>query len=151
MPGATGLSTAPGREILSNAMSQKNVEMLRAAFDEWNAGDMDALRERYDPEVMIVRGLEGWPETGPVVGRDAVMAYFEQLRGTWDSDTVEPTSDFIGVGARVVVRHVWRGVGRGPESKIEWTVVYTFRESRVFLMEYFWDHVEALETLGLSE
>ena len=133
------------------AMSQENIELLRAALEAYNAGDMDALRERYDPDAMIVRGLDGWPETGPVVGRDAVMRYFEQLRETWDSDSLEPTSDFIGVGARVVVRHVWRGVGRGPESKMEWTVVYTFRDGRVVPMEYFWDHAEALETLGLSE
>jgi hypothetical protein len=33
----------------------------------------------------------------------------------------------------------------------EWNAGDTFRESKVFLMEYFWDHAEALETLGLSE
>ena len=37
---------------------------------------MDALRERYDPDAMIVRGLEGWPEQEPAVGREAVMRYF---------------------------------------------------------------------------
>ena len=31
-------------------MSQENVEMVRAAFEAWNAGDMDAFSEMYDPE-----------------------------------------------------------------------------------------------------
>jgi hypothetical protein len=28
---------------------------------------------------------------------------------------------------------------------------FTLRKGRIFLMEYFWDHAEALEALGLSE
>ena len=53
-------------------MSQENVEVVRAAFEAWNAGDMDAFREMYDPDA-IVRMLEDWPEPGPFVGREAVM------------------------------------------------------------------------------
>ena len=42
---------------------------------------MDALRELYDPDV-IVRMPEDWPEPGPFVGREAVMRQLEQLRET---------------------------------------------------------------------
>jgi ketosteroid isomerase-like protein len=66
-------------------MSQENVEIVRAAFEAWNAGDMDALREMHDPDV-IARPPEGWPEPGPYAGREAVMRWFEQLRETWDAD-----------------------------------------------------------------
>jgi hypothetical protein len=31
---------------------------------------------------------------------------------------------------------------------MEFTVVYTFRKGKVFLLEYLWDHPEALEALG---
>ena len=31
------------------------------------------------------------------------------------------------------------------------TGVYTLRKGRVVSIEFFWDHAEALETLGLSE
>ncbi len=34
---------------------------------------------------------------------------------------------------------------------MEITVVNTMRGGRIFGQEYFWDHAEALETLGLSE
>ena len=61
-------------------MSQENVEIVRAAYETWNAGDVDALRELHDPDVIIVRTPEGWPEPGPFVGREAVMRQFEQLR-----------------------------------------------------------------------
>ncbi len=111
---------------------------------------MDAFRELYDPDV-IVRTPEGWPEPGPFVGREAVMRQFEQQRETWDADALEPISDFIDAADRVVVRFIWRGAGHGPEANMEMTAVYTVRKGRIFCLEFFWDHAEALETLGLSE
>ena len=131
-------------------MSEENVEIVRRGFEVWNTGDMDALRELYDPGI-VWRPAEGWPEPGPYVGREAVMRQLEQLRETWDTDSFELISDFIDVGDRVAVRFIWRGVGRGPESNIEGTGVYAVRKGRIFSIEFFWDHAEALETLGLSE
>jgi ketosteroid isomerase-like protein len=131
-------------------MSLENVKVAKAAFDAWNAGDMDAFRELCDPEI-IVRPPERWPEPGPFVGREAVMREWEQTRETWDADIVEPISDFIDAGDRVVVRQIWRGVGRGPESNIEVTNVFTVRKGLIFQQEFFWDHAEALATLGLWE
>ena len=63
-------------------MSQENVEIVRAFITAWNAGNMDAIREMYDPDV-IMRFAEGWPEPGPFVGRDEVMRQLEQMRETW--------------------------------------------------------------------
>jgi ketosteroid isomerase-like protein len=131
-------------------MSQENVEVVKAAYVAWNAGDMDAFRELYDPDV-IARPPERWPEPGPFVGRDAVMRQFEQLRATWDADAVEPISDFLDAGERVVVRMIWHGAGFGPEANMEFTQVFTVRRRRVVFLEHFWDHADALETIGLSE
>jgi hypothetical protein len=64
---------------------------------------------------------------------------------------LEFVSDFIGVGERVVVRFVWSGVGHGPGSNMEMTYVGTVRNGKVFYIEYFWDHAEALEAVGLSQ
>ena len=70
-------------------MSQENVEVVRGIFAAWNTGDMDALRDLYDPEV-IVRAPKGWPEPG-------------------------------------------------------------VRKAKVVLQEFFWEHAEALEAVGLLE
>ena len=131
-------------------MSQENVEIGKAFFEAWNAGEMDAIRELYDPDV-IMRMVEGWPEPGPFVGREAVMRQWKQQRDAFDTDTAVPISDFIEAADRVVVRFVWRGAGHGPEANIEVTSVFTVRKSRIVFVEYFWDHAEALETVGLSE
>ena len=129
-------------------MSQANVEVMRAAFEAWN-GDMDAFREMHDPDV-IARPPEGWPEPGPFVGREAVIRQWEQMRETWDADALKPI-DFIDVGDRVVARFVWRGAGRGPELNMEMTGVYTVREGKITVFEFFWDHSEALEAAGPDE
>jgi ketosteroid isomerase-like protein len=130
-------------------MSQENVEVVRATIAAWNAGDMDGLRELNHPEV-IVRPPRGWPEPGPFVGREAVMRQFEQMRATWDADAVELISA-VDAGDRVAVRFVWHGVGQGPEANMEMTYVATVRKGKIFNIEYFWDHAEALEAIGLSE
>ena len=131
-------------------MSQENVEIVQAVFDAWNARDMDAVRELYDPDV-VMRGVEDWPEPGPYMGRDALMGEWEQIREAWNADLLEPISDFIDAADRVVVRLAWRGVGQGPGMNMEMTTVYMVRKGRIVYQEFFWDHPEALEILGLSE
>jgi ketosteroid isomerase-like protein len=131
-------------------MSQENIEVVQAFFEAWNAGNMDALRKLHDPDA-IARPPEGWPEPGPFVGREAVMRQFEQLRETWDADALELISDFIDAGDRVAVRYIWRGAGHGPEANFEITLVFTVRKGRILFLEYFWDHADALETLGLPQ
>ena len=69
-------------------MSQENVAVVKALFEAWNAGDMDAVRELYDPHV-IVREMEDWPEPGPFVGREAVMRQWEVMREAWDADELK--------------------------------------------------------------
>ena len=79
------------------------------------------------------------------------MRGFERMRETWDADAAETITDFIDAGDRVVARFIWRGTGHGPAFGLEVTAIYTLRKGRIFLVEYFRDHAEALEALGLSE
>ncbi len=79
------------------------------------------------------------------------MGQWEQQRDTFDADALVAIGDFIDAADRVVVRFIWRGAGHGPETNVELTGVYTLREGKLFAIEHFWDHAEALETLGLSE
>jgi ketosteroid isomerase-like protein len=131
-------------------MSQENVENSRAFLEAWNAGDMGAVGESYDPHV-VVRYADGWPEgSEPIMGREAVMRQWEQQREPFDGDTLEEI-EIIDLGDRVVTRFIWQAVGSGPDLKIEVTSVATVRKGKTILVEFFWNHAEALETLGLSE
>ena len=132
-------------------MSQENVEIVRDAIAAWNRGDTDALIGAYDEGAIIVRTAEGWPEAGPIVGRDAVMRFFAALRETYSGEDAVVGLSFVDAGDRVVVRQLWQGKGRGPDMNMEVTTVYTLRNARVFLLEYFWDHGEALKAVGLEQ
>ena len=131
-------------------MSQENVEIVLAYMEAWNAGDMEAIRNLLDKET-ILRTVEGWPEPGPHIGRDAVMRLLFQVREAWDFDAIEQLGDPLHAADRVVGRSIWRGAGRGPESEMEWTVIFTVRTGKIREQEFFWDHAEALEAVGLSE
>src|SRR5215207_11113270 len=111
---------------------------------------MDAVRELYDPEA-VLRLPAGWPEPGPFVGQEAVMRQWHQMRETFDADAVETISDFMEAGDRVAVRNIWRGAGRGPDANLELTNVFMIRRGAIVYQEFFWDHAEALDALGLSE
>lgn len=131
-------------------MSQENVEIVRAMFESWNGRRMDDFRDLHDPGVVIARFIEGWPDPGPVVGRDAVMDLYEDVR-PGDEATVVPIGDFIGSGSTVAVRIRWRTAIQDQEVGMELTGVYTIRSRRIFVIEFFRDHSEALEAAGMSE
>jgi ketosteroid isomerase-like protein len=86
----------------------------------------------------------------PSCGARRVGREWEQFREAWDADAVEPLK-FIDAADRVVVRQITRGTGQGPEVNMELTNVMTVRKGKIVYQEFFWDHAEALETLGLSE
>ena len=73
------------------------------------------------------------------------------MRETWDEDTLEPISDIIDSGDRVAVRAVWRTAGSGPEFTLEASFGEMSRNGKCVSHEFFWDHAQALEAVGLSE
>jgi ketosteroid isomerase-like protein len=99
-------------------MSRANVEVVQAVFDAWNAGNTDGFGALHDPDV-IWAAFEGWPEAETLIGREACMSQYERMRAAFDVDTVEPITDFITAGDRVVVRLIWRGTGKGPDVNME--------------------------------
>jgi ketosteroid isomerase-like protein len=127
----------------------ENVAIVRRAFDAWNAGDMNALSAVYEDDTIMLPP-ENWPEPGPFIGRDAVMRQWVHQREIFDADDLEAIGDFITAGDRVLVRFIWHGAGHGPDSNMELSALYTLRGGLVHLTEFFWDHSEALETLGLK-
>ena len=78
-------------------MSEENIEMVRTYVKVWNAGDMEGVRELYDPGA-VMEVVRDWPEPGPFVSR-AVMQQLNQGRvlstiipTAWASGLYEPAS-----------------------------------------------------------
>jgi hypothetical protein len=51
----------------------------------------------------------------------------------------------------VVARVAWHGAGHGPEARLDATSISTVRKGKIFETEFFWDHAQALEAVGLEE
>jgi ketosteroid isomerase-like protein len=132
-------------------MSQENVEIVRQAFEAWNAGDMEGVGHAYDPDA-VMRYPPDFPETGPFLGREAIVQQFNRLREALDyRDSLVILGEVLHARDRVGVRFAWRGVGHGPAMDLEATVVYTMRGGRIREAEFFQDYNEALEVTGLKE
>ena len=130
-------------------MSQENVEIVRQGLEKWNLGDLDALVEVCDDDV-VLRMAEGWPER-VFFGKAAARSFIDGWAETVGQETV--FEEAIDAGAVVVVRqrvHL-SGVQSGIEGDQRSTAIVTFRAGKVVMLEFFWDHQEALEAAGLSE
>jgi ketosteroid isomerase-like protein len=129
-------------------MSKENVESVRQAFEYFNRGDLDTFMDLADEDAVFIRAAEGWPER-VFYGKDAVRSFYEGFAETVGRGMV--IEDLIDAGSIVVARiraHV-TGELSGIEGDMEFSQVVTFRKGKVILIEYFWDHQEALEAAGL--
>jgi hypothetical protein len=104
----------------------------------------------YDPDV-VMHHLKGLARAGGLrwagrhsSGRSSSCVRPWRSRG-WRSPSL------VDGGDRIAARYVWRGEGRGPNTEMEFTFVFTLRNGKVVSEEHFWDHAEALEAAGLSE
>jgi ketosteroid isomerase-like protein len=130
-------------------MSEENVQIALKAIEAWNAGDMDALRDLYDPDAVYATPPD-WLG-GPWAGRDAIIEEFRELRNTWPDDSSFGRPEFSDGGDRVVVQIPFHSGTRGLALSTDVAWVYTIREGLITRLEFFHSREEALEAAGLSE
>jgi len=128
-------------------MSQENVERVKAGFAAHNRGDMDALVEFYDPEVVFETLLLGTHH-----GNEAIRVIYEENQKTLSGYDVVPV-ELIDAGDKVVA--VAQTVGAGAVSQVavddRFAFVFTFKGERCVREQAFRDKQEALAAVGLSE
>ena len=128
-------------------MSQENIERIKAGFDAHNRGNIDALVEVYDPDVVFETLLLGTHH-----GNEAIRLIYEENQKTLAGYDVVPV-ELIDAGDKVVA--VAQAVGAGPVSEIavddQFAFVFTFKGERVVREQAFRNREEALEAAGLSE
>jgi ketosteroid isomerase-like protein len=130
-------------------MSKENVELARKCIEYWNRGDLDALFDLGD-EDQVLRAAEGWPERVQY-GKDAIRSFYEGLVELVGHDSV--IDDLVDAGDSVVLRQRqhYSGEQSGLKGDLEFSQVLTFRKGKIVMQEFFWDHREALEAVGLAE
>ena len=87
---------------------ETNVELVRAGFEAFNAGDVDACVERLAPD--FVMNFAELPE--PLHGAEVWRQGFELMKHAFP-DLVAEIEDIFGAGDRVAVRLRFRGTHAG--------------------------------------
>jgi ketosteroid isomerase-like protein len=127
-------------------MSRENVERIKAGFEAHNRGDLDALQELYDPDVLFETLLLGTHH-----GNEAIRLIYEENQKTMAGYDVVP-AELIDAGDKVVA--VAQTVGAGSTSRIalddQFAFVFTFKGNRVVREQAFRNKEEALEAAGLN-
>ena len=136
-------------------MSQENVEIVRAVFAAWNAGDMEALLADVHPE-LVYHPRADEPDPSPHVGRDAYERLAYGFVDSFSEVTFE-VLEVIDAGdhviAATVLQAVLHGQGSASGAGVSDTYVFVFKLRDGLGVEG-WEYrtkQEALEAVGLRE
>ena len=133
-------------------MSPSDVEILRRAWNAWNAGDLDAVFECFDPDVeWDTTTFEGWPEVGVYKRHEGVREFFEAWLSSWERYESGTEEFIVAPDGRIVVVAWQRGYGTDSKAPVhmEFAQVTTVRDGLVLRMEAWSDRQAALDSVGL--
>ncbi|MDQ1507683.1 MAG: hypothetical protein QOD57_5410 [Actinomycetota bacterium] len=121
-----------------------NAEILRRAVEDlWNPGLLDEYMEIYADDAEL-QPQARFPDLGKTVtGREAIHEFFKGIH--------QPVTlgEFQTTGDKVIVSFTW-GTAPGGDGSPDWTLVYTFRDGKAILAQYFANRTHALCAAGLA-
>ena len=130
------------------AMSQENIEIVKAIFRGWDDAGVEGMLPFFHEEIEYLPMEEG----ATVHGLDGLLRYFERWMETWETFRSGPT-EFLADGDYVVNGAAMRARGRGSggEVEMEYWQVWLVRDGKVARWEEYLDRQEALQAAGVSE
>jgi ketosteroid isomerase-like protein len=129
-------------------MSDENLDLIRAGFAAHNRGDLDALVEVYDPDVVFETLLLGTRH-----GNEAIREIYEENQKTLSGYDVEPV-ELIDSGDQVVAVAQVSGVGSASLISMDgdrFAFLFTVENGRIVREQAFRNRDEALEAAGLRD
>jgi len=134
-------------------MSQENVQVVIDAAAAFNRGDLDAWSENFADDIDY-RAVEGaLDDRGPMHGKDAVRAHFQDWLDTFDDLKAEPLELIDAAGEQVVTVLQFGGRAKlsGVETDLTFAVLYTLRDGKIARGREYWTKEQALEATGRRE
>ena len=130
-------------------MSQKNVELVRAAFAQFASGDFSSLADYPDDFEFVTD--PAMPDAGTYRG-EAARRWTTAWVESFDQLTMQAT-EIVDAGDKVVVTLLQRGRPHGSQGVVEglWWQVLTFRQGELARSELFAERATALKAAGLAE
>jgi ketosteroid isomerase-like protein len=154
------LDTGRSEGEILRAMSQENVEMVRAAlntFAELDEGlvGRERVEEFFAQDVITTfSGFAGFMEEGRTLrGADEFLEFRAAWMEPYDDFLYEPVKIIDAGGNRVVATLHQRGKPHGSDSWVEmdYGLVYTVEEGLVTQADFYATPEKALKAAGLQE
>ena len=121
-----------------------NADLIRTLIETTNAGELEAVVGLYTEDAEIRTGPH-WPEVTVYRGRDEIRRTSAEWASMWEELQVELDS-FEEYGDRMVVTGAWRmrGAASGIGGELPIFILFTFREGRIAVLEWFEDRDTAV-------
>jgi ketosteroid isomerase-like protein len=130
-------------------VSRENVEIVRRAYAAWQRGDVAAMLEDVDPEVVVYRDE---PDGSTWHGREGLLAVTSEWIANFDEFSAE-TDEFVDAGDRVLARMHQRAKGQasGVAVEADFWCVHTLKGGKLVRYEIYAKKAQAFEAAGLGE
>jgi ketosteroid isomerase-like protein len=134
-------------------MSQENVEVVQRTMEAYIVGNREAYYDFMAEDVEICPDVSRWPDAKPFRGREEFRRFNADIDQDWEGGAKAELREVFAVGEQVVVRSDWGGTGRasGIDLRSNLSAIFTVRDAQITKIEFFFDHVKALEAAGLRE
>jgi uncharacterized protein len=123
-----------------------NVETAKAVYEAFGKGDMETLKGLFAEDAEWVSSEE-LPGGGTIKGRDAIIAGFGQVAGSWSEFSVEP-AEYIDGGDWVTVRGTQRATGGAGSFECPYAHLMRLGGGKLTRAEFYTDSAKAKAALG---
>ena len=122
----------------------QNADVIRELIGKWNAGDVDGVFDLYTEDAEIRTGSH-WPEQATYRGREAIRATSTEWASMWETLQIEVDS-LEEYGDKMVAIGAWRmrGAVSGIDGEMPIFIVFTFRDGKIAVLEWFADRDTAV-------
>lgn len=131
---------------------ERNLEIVRAVFERFGAGDVPRILELLDPEVTIeFYGPSTIPYAGRYRGLDEARRFFETVLASVEVHVFD-AQDFLASGDKVVVTGHLRLTARSTGGVIEsdFAHIITLRDGRWLRFRDFMDTAVAVKAFSVT-
>jgi ketosteroid isomerase-like protein len=130
-------------------VSKENVETVKAGFEAFERGGVEALLDYVHPEFETTTPRELTTEPDTYRGHEGLRRYFDSFYEVMEDIRFLP-EEFIEAGERVMVpiRLLARGRETGIEVEQRSVQVWTVRGGKAIVLQTFASREEALEAVG---
>jgi ketosteroid isomerase-like protein len=133
-------------------MSRENVEIVQAAFQAYESGDMEGVLRLCDEHVEITQAVELPGVARHQYGHAGVLEAFALWPEQWDDFRVDILR-ISDTGDQVIVSTLNRGRGKASGVQVEtpFSFLFSIRAGKITEWRIFMREEEALAAVGLRE